>query len=87
MTNLIIASFKQEAEAIEASNKLNELESIGDITIYERILVKKKEDGEAVILQTDTTEGQTALSGMAIGALIMQILGAIIIRKIVNIKV
>ena len=41
MTNLIIATFKEEAEALEASQKLNELESIGDVTIYERVIIKK----------------------------------------------
>ena len=70
MTNLLIASFKQEAEAIEASQKLNELESIGDITIYEMVVITKNADGEAVVLQADTNEGVRTLSGMAIGTLI-----------------
>jgi len=45
MTNLLIASFKEEAEAIEASSKLNELETIGDITIYEMVVIKKMQTG------------------------------------------
>jgi uncharacterized membrane protein len=78
MTNLIIAAFKEEAEAIEASQKLNELESIGDITIYELVLVKKNTAGETVVLQTDTTEeGLTTISGMAIGALIGALAGPV----------
>jgi uncharacterized membrane protein len=77
MTNLIIAAFKEEAEAIEASKKLTELESIGDITIYEWVLVKKNADGKTVVLQTDTTEGLTTVSGMAIGALIGALAGPV----------
>jgi uncharacterized membrane protein len=77
MTNLLIASFKQEAEAIEASHKLNELESIGDITIYEMVVIKKNADGQAVVLQADTDEGVRALSGMAVGTLIGALAGPV----------
>ncbi|HXB08683.1 MAG TPA: DUF1269 domain-containing protein [Puia sp.] len=70
MTNLIVASFSQEAQATEASNKLTELESLGDITIYEMVVVKKNADGEAHVLQADSTEGLTTVSGMAIGSLV-----------------
>jgi hypothetical protein len=41
MVNLVIASFKDEATAKAASQKLSKLESIGDITIYESVIVKK----------------------------------------------
>jgi uncharacterized membrane protein len=77
MTNLLIASFKEEAEAVEASNKLNELETIGDITIYEMVVIKKNADGEAVVLQADTNEGVRTLSGMAIGTLIGSLAGPV----------
>jgi len=76
MTNLIIASFNEEAEAIEASHKLNELETIGDITIYALALVKKPAQGDVVVLQADdSTEGLRTLSGAAIGALIGMLTG------------
>jgi uncharacterized membrane protein len=78
MTNLIIASFSEEASAIEASHKLNELETIGDITIYEMALIKKPATGEAVVLQADdTTEGLRTLSGAAIGGLIGTLAGPV----------
>jgi uncharacterized membrane protein len=77
MTNLIIAAFKEEAEAIEASQKLNDLESIGDITVYERVILKKNADGETVLLQSDTTEGLTTVSGMTVGALIWALAGPV----------
>lgn len=77
MANLIIASFKQEATAIEGLKKLNELESIGDITIYEMVLLKKNADGETVVLQSDTTEGANTLAGMTIGAVIGSLAGPV----------
>jgi uncharacterized membrane protein len=79
MTNLIISTFKEEAQAIEASQKLNELETIGDITIYERVILKRNADGETVVLQNDTTagEGLTTISGMAVGTLIGAIAGPV----------
>lgn len=77
MTNLIIATFKEETAAIEASKKLHELESIGDITVYEMVLIKKNANGETVVLQADTTEGLTTLSGMAIGTLVGALAGPV----------
>lgn len=77
MTNLIVASFNQEAEAVEASHKLNDLESLGDITVYEMVVVKKNPDGEVVVLQADTSAGLTTLSGTAIGALVGVLAGPV----------
>ena len=77
MANLIIASFKQEATANEGLKKLNELETIGDITIYEMVLLKKNADGETVVLQSDTTEGANTLAGMTIGAVIGSLAGPV----------
>jgi uncharacterized membrane protein len=77
MANLIIASFNQEAEAIEASHKLNELESIGDITIFEKVIIKKNADGQGVVMQADTDEGLRTLSGMAIGTLVGTLAGPV----------
>jgi uncharacterized membrane protein len=77
MTNLIIAAFKEEAEAIEASKKLDDLETIGDITVFERVILKKNADGETVLLQSDTTEGLTTVSGMTVGALIGALAGPV----------
>lgn len=78
MTNLIIASFKEEAEAIEASHKLKELETIGDITIYEMAIIKKTTDGKVLVLEADDrTEGLRTLSGMTIGALVGALAGPV----------
>ena len=77
MVNLVIASFKDEAKAKAASQKLFELESIGDITVYESVIVKKKLDGETEILKAYTTGGLRTLSGMAIGSLVGAIAGPV----------
>ena len=41
MTDLIIATFTQESHAIEASKKMLELESNGEISIFELVIIKK----------------------------------------------
>jgi len=70
MTNLIFMSFPNEAKAIEASHKLIELESFGDITILEKGIIKKGSFGDISVLQSQTTTGLRTVSGMALGTLI-----------------
>jgi uncharacterized membrane protein len=70
MKNVIVASFKEESKAIEALHKLNELESFGDISIYEQIMVRKKADGKTEILKQDDSEGWRTLTGMGVGSLL-----------------
>ncbi len=77
MTNLIVISFKKEAQAIEASHKLVELESSGNITVYEKVIVKKDSNGQAVALQSETTDGLRTLSGMALGTLVGAFVGPV----------
>jgi uncharacterized membrane protein len=77
MSNIIIASFKQEAQAIAASQKLTDLEFYGDITIYEMVMVKKKPDGEIEELKSDSSLGLRTLSGIAIGILAGAIAGPV----------
>ncbi len=59
MTNLIVISFANETQAIEASHKLIELESFGDITVYEKVILKKHSNGDTSVIQTETTDGLT----------------------------
>jgi uncharacterized membrane protein len=77
MTNLIVLSFTDEAKAIEASHKLAELESFGDISMFEKVIVKKGANGEFTTLQTETTDGLRMVSGMAIGTLVGAIGGPV----------
>ena len=77
MTNLIVLSFADEGKAIEASHKLTELESFGDISVFEKVIVKKGANGEYTSLQTETTDGLRMVSGMALGTLIGAIGGPV----------
>ena len=70
MTNLIVISFKNESQAIEGSHKLVELESFGDITVYEKVMLKKDADGKTNVIQSETSDGLRTLSGMALGTLV-----------------
>jgi uncharacterized membrane protein len=70
MKNLILASFKEESAAIKALHKLHELESFGDISIYEQVMVRKNYDGKTEILKLDDDEGWRTLTGMGVGSLL-----------------
>jgi uncharacterized membrane protein len=77
MTNLIVISFKNESQAIEGSHKLTELESFGDITVYEKVMLKKNAAGETTVIQSETSDGLRTLSGMAIGSLVGALAGPV----------
>src|SRR4030095_3579509 len=77
MTNLIVASFANEDKAILASHKLVELESFGDITVYEKVILKKDLQGNISALQTNSTEGLRTVSGMALGTVIGALAGPV----------
>jgi len=77
MTNLIVISFKNESQAIDALHKLTELESFGDITVYEKVMVKKDSNGQTSVIQSDTSEGLRTLSGMALGTFIGALAGPV----------
>jgi uncharacterized membrane protein len=77
MTNLIVASFANEAEAVAASHKLAELETHGAITIYEKVVLKKQEQGDPVIVESNTSNGLRTFSGMTLGSLAGAIVGPI----------
>lgn len=69
MSNLIVVSFTNETQAIEGSHKLIELESFGDVTVYEKVIIKKDANGETTVLQSETSDGLRTLSGMTLGTL------------------
>ena len=70
MTKVIVASFKEEAKAISALHKLVELDSFGDISIYDKIMVRKKANGDYEILKEDGSNEWRTITGMAVGGLI-----------------
>lgn len=77
MTKVLIASFKDEINAMNAFKKLNELESFGEISLYDKIIVRKKINGDYETIKGDSSEGWRALGGMAVGGLLGAIGGPI----------
>jgi uncharacterized membrane protein len=77
MTNLVVISFKNEAQAVAGSHRLTELGSHGAITVYEKVIVKKDLNGETNVKQGDTSDGLRVLSGMALGTLIGALAGPV----------
>jgi hypothetical protein len=75
--HLITASFDQEEKAVEAFTKLQELEKIGDITIYEMVVVAKNDAGEASIVEALTAEGTQTLPAMAVGTIVGALAGPV----------
>ena len=75
MAKIMVVSFKEEEKAIEALAKLNELESLGKADIYDKIMIRKNENGEYEVLQKDNAEGWRILTGMAIGGLLGAVAG------------
>ena len=66
----MVVSFKDEKVASAAMQKLNDLDALGDISIYEKVMVRKKGNGEFEMLGSDSTEGWKTLAGMAIGGVL-----------------
>jgi|KBSMisStaDraftv2_1062788.scaffolds.fasta_scaffold00025_15 uncharacterized membrane protein len=77
MTNIIIASYKDEAKAIEAAQRLHELETLGDITVYDSVLLRKNADGKVEVLNAKTSDGLRTAAGMAIGTVVGALAGPI----------
>lgn len=77
MAKIMVVSFKEEEKAIGALAKLNELEAFSKADIYDKIMIRKNENGEYEVLQKDTAEGWKILAGMAIGGLIGALAGPI----------
>jgi uncharacterized membrane protein len=77
MTSLIVASFANEAQAVKGSHKLQELESFGDISVFEKVIVKKDSNGQITFLQDDTSDGLRTVGGMAIGTLVGALAGPV----------
>jgi len=58
MTKIVVVSFTEETKAIEALHKLNELHALGDISIYEKVMFRKRTNGEAEVYCYCTDDGQ-----------------------------
>ncbi|RED43668.1 putative membrane protein [Winogradskyella eximia] len=71
MANIIVVSFKEETKAIEALHKIKELDAYGDITLYEHMMIRKKENNHYEVLNDQTDgEGWRTFTGLALGGII-----------------
>lgn len=77
ITNVIVAFFKETPSAIDASHKLTELESYGDISIDEIAIFHKDDSGKITALKTEDSDGINTLVGMSGGILIGALAGPV----------
>jgi len=78
MANIIVVPFKEETKAIEALHKIKELDAYGDITLYEHMMIRKKENNQYEVLKDQTDGGGwRTFTGMALGGLVGALAGPI----------
>ncbi len=74
MENLVFTTFSDEKNATDGLKKIQELDQIGDITIYNIALVKKNSDNKLIILHHEGPDiadlpAEGAIAGSLIGLL------------------
>ena len=71
MANIIVVSFKEETKAIKALHRIKELAVYGDITLYEHIMIRKKDKNQFQVLNDQRDgEGWRTLTGMTLGGVV-----------------
>ncbi len=73
--NFVVVTFEEEAKAIEASHKLQELAVRGDIAMGYSVMLRKGPDGAIEALKKNTADGDDTWSGMFIGMLVGMFFG------------
>ncbi|HET9747357.1 MAG TPA: DUF1269 domain-containing protein [Chitinophagaceae bacterium] len=77
MKKIIVVAFTEETKANEALHKLNELDSLGDITVYDKVLLRKNSNDETEVLSHDSGEGWRTLAGFTFGSLLGVLAGPV----------
>ncbi|WP_111707669.1 DUF1269 domain-containing protein [Lutibacter citreus] len=78
MANILVIPFKEDTKALEALHKIKELDSYGDITLYDHLMVRKVDENHYELLNDQTAgEGWRTLTGGAIGGLFGSIAGPV----------
>lgn len=71
MANIIVVTFKEEIKAIEALNKIKELDVCGEIILYDHIIIREKENNQYEVLSDQTSgAGWRIFTGIALGSLV-----------------
>lgn len=73
--NFVVITFEDEAKAIEASHKLQDLAIRGDIAMSYSVMLRKGANGEIEALKRDSVNGNDTWSGMFIGMLVGMFFG------------
>ncbi len=73
--NFVVITFEEEAKAIEASHKLQDLALRGDIAMGYSVMLRKGPNGEIEALKKNTAGGDDTWSGMFIGMLVGMFFG------------
>jgi uncharacterized membrane protein len=78
MENLVFTTFADEKSATDGLKKLQELDQIGDIVIYNVALIKKNSDGSLTLLHHEGPEASSQpAAGAAVGSLIGLLAGPV----------
>ncbi len=77
MEHIIVATFINGADAIEGLHKISELEEKGDISVYDKLLIREGSNDEYEIFKEDNTNGWQTIAGMAFGELIGSVGGPV----------
>ena len=67
--NFVVISFSKEAEAIDASHKLQDLAIRGDISLGYNIMLRKNSSGEIEVLKKTGSGDSNSWTGMLVGML------------------
>ncbi len=73
--NFVVITFDEEAKAIEASHKLQDLAIRGDIAMGYSVMLRKGANGEIEALKKNSINGDDTWSGMFIGMLVGMFFG------------
>ncbi len=73
--NFVVITFSEEAKAIEASHKLQDLAIRGDISMGYSVMLRKGPNGEIEALKKSSVNGDDTWSGMFIGMLVGMFFG------------
>ena len=70
MANIIVVTFTKETNALEALHKIKKLDSYGDITLYEYVIICKKETNQFEILNDTNRTGWQTLTSNALTSIV-----------------
>jgi len=77
MENVIVATFTDEAKAVEELSKLNKFDSEGIISIFSHVMIGRNSNGIYEVSKDDKSDDWKTLVGMTVGELAEEFGGAV----------